>query len=55
VKILRTLKVGKRYHSGKISTGVKNGFAFINSIEGEQAITHPNTHGANEKITAGKT
>jgi hypothetical protein len=52
-KTLNKLKVGKKYHSGKISSGVAKGLAGSPKLDGsktESPITHANV----PKITIGK-
>ena len=46
------LKVGKKYHSGKISNGVANGFAGSPMAEGSRTDS-PTSHAIVPKITTG--
>jgi hypothetical protein len=47
------LKVEKKYHSGRISTGVANGFAGSPNCVGERT-PNPTTEATVPKITTGK-
>ena len=47
------MNVGKKYHSGKISNGVANGFAGSPKLEGAKTAK-PTTHANVQKIQIGK-
>ena len=49
---LKRLKVGKKYHSGKISKGVANGSAFSPNGDGDKTEI-PTKHASVPKITTG--
>lgn len=51
---LNKLKVGKKYHSGKISNGVANGSAFSPMVEGSK-MANPTMQPIVPKMTTGNT